>query len=60
MNCIFISNYFNHHQAELSESLNRITNGNFCFIEVEQMEKERINMGWGVKHYPYYVKYIYC
>lgn len=56
---VFISNYYNHHQAPLSESLNRLTDGNYIFVETELLEEERKNMGWEVKTYPAFVKKTY-
>lgn len=42
----FLSNYLNHHQIPFSESMNNIEGVKYYFIQTEQMEEERINMGW--------------
>ena len=55
MKIIFASNYFNHHQAPFSEAMNKLTNGQYCFIETEKMDSERIAMGWGLKEKPCFV-----
>lgn len=52
---VFISNYFNHHQKLLSDSLHKKLNGNYAFIETEKIDEERLNMGWGMNVYPDYV-----
>lgn len=46
MNIVFISNYINHHQIPLSDSLFELSGGNYTFIQTEPMEEERIKMGW--------------
>ena len=53
--CVFISNYYNHHQSSLSKAMYQLTNGKYSFIETMEMEEERKNMGWGVAEYPSYV-----
>lgn len=55
MNVVFISNYFNHHQASFSEAMYRLTNGGYYFIATEEMTEERKNMGWGYGKLPSYV-----
>ncbi len=44
---IFLSNYYNHHQAPFCEEMYRLTNGEFRFIQTEEMEEERVKLGWG-------------
>lgn len=44
----FFSNFLNHHQLLLAEELNRLTNGQFYFIEVMKIPDWLINSG-----YPY-------
>ena len=56
MKVIFISNFYNHHQACLCENLNFLTEGNFYFIQTMPMSEERLNMGWGVTLPPYVKK----
>lgn len=55
MKIVFLTNCYNHHQAPLAEALWNKTNGDFYFIETQQMTQERKNMGWGEKNYPSYV-----
>ena len=55
MKVVFISNYFNHHQAPFSEAMNKLTNGNYWFVAVEEMSEERKNMGWEHDNLPDYV-----
>ena len=45
MKTVFISNYFNHHQKPVSEKMNEISE--YTFIQTEEMEEERKNLGWG-------------
>ena len=59
MRVVFISNYFNHHQAPFSYAIDKLTNGNYTFIETEPIEEERKNMGWGINNYPKFVKKSY-
>lgn len=47
MRIVFVSNYYNHHQAPLSEAFYIKTNGNYYFIQTMPMENERKKMGWG-------------
>lgn len=46
MRIVFVSNYYNHHQAPLSEAFYIKTNGNYYFIQTMPMEDERKKMGW--------------
>ena len=43
---IFISNYFNHHQVPLSQELYNLTDGNFRFIELEEMPQSFKDSGY--------------
>ena len=52
---VFVSNYYNHHQASLSRAMYEQTDHRFAFIETEPMSAERIAMGWGEKEKPSYV-----
>lgn len=50
MKLVFISNYFNHHQQPVSDRFYELcleNGGTYTFIQTEQMEQERIAMGWG-------------
>lgn len=46
MKIVFISNYFNHHQAPLSDALHRQTQGNLLFVETASMPRERRVLGY--------------
>lgn len=59
MKVVFVSNYYNHHQAPFSEAMYKLTNGNYTFIATEPMEEERLNMGWGISDFPNFVKFQY-
>lgn len=43
-----ISNYINHHQIPFSEALCDMPGVEYCFIQTEPMEEERVKMGWGL------------
>ena len=50
MKLVFVSNYFNHHQQPVSDrfdELCRKQGGSYTFVQTEQMEEERLKMGWG-------------
>lgn len=49
MTITFISNYLTLHQIPLCEAMYRELGDNFRFVNIEQMEAERILMGWGNK-----------
>lgn len=49
MRIVFVSNYHTHHQVPFSEAMNTLTNGRYCFIETEEMETERVAMGWEIE-----------
>ena len=55
MKIIFISNYYTHHQSELSTAIADRSDVEFYFIETEPMEEERRNMGWELESKPAYV-----
>ena len=59
MRIVFVSNYYNHHQAALSEALHTITDGRYYFIQTEPMDEERKGMGWGSIDLPEFVKLSY-
>ncbi len=42
----FASNYINHHQIPFCEAMLDRLGGNFVFIQMEEMEQERLAMGW--------------
>lgn len=51
----FFSNYFNHHQKALCDSISSCEGVVFYFVETEPMEDFRKNMGWEMNEYPDYV-----
>lgn len=59
MKFVFVSNFYNHHQSELSRTFYKLTNGSYYFIETAPIEEERTKMGWGQKELPDYVKKSY-
>lgn len=59
MRVVLISNYYNHHQSAFSTNMNRITCGEFTFIEMERMTAEHKALGYGLEGIPDYVKYIH-
>lgn len=46
MKIIFVSNYINHHQIPVSNELYRQLGEDYCFIQTEPIEAERLQMGW--------------
>lgn len=49
MKVVFISNYYNPHQAPFSERMNQMLGeGNYWFIETDQMSDERRKMGYEI------------
>lgn len=56
---VFVSNYFNHHQEELSENLYKKTNGDYRFVSTTTMRDERKALGYGTKKDPEYVLHAY-
>ena len=59
MKTVFLSNYYNHHQAPFSKAMDRLTNHNYYFIETEPIGGERQKLGWGIKDYPSFVRRMY-
>ena len=59
MKVTFVSNYINHHQIPVSNVMYNKLDSNYCFIQTEPMEEERIKMGWdtGFDDIPYLKKY---
>lgn len=46
MKITFVSNYLTIHQIPFCELMYRELGANFCFVNTEEMETERIMMGW--------------
>lgn len=59
MKITFVSNYINHHQIPLAEELYAVLGEEYRFIQTEEMEAERIQMGWDshTESLPYLLKY---
>lgn len=59
MKITFVSNYINHHQTPMSEELYNILGDDYRFIQTEEMEEERVRMGWNshTDTLPYLLKY---
>ena len=43
---VFLSNYYNHHQAPFSEAMYRFTDGNYRFIATGEISEERLKLGY--------------
>lgn len=56
MKIAFVSNYINHHQIPFCNEMDRLTKGNFTFVQTEAMEAERVRMGWHEEERPGYVR----
>ena len=54
MKVTFASNYLTHHQVPFCESMYDLLGDDFSFISFEQMEDERVKMGWTLKELPMY------
>lgn len=46
MKITFVSNYINHHQIPVSNELYRQMGEDYCFVQTELIEAERLQMGW--------------
>ncbi len=59
MKVTFVSNYINHHQIPLAEELYAVLGEEYRFIQTEEMEEERVRMGWNARteSLPYLLKY---
>ena len=59
MKITFISNYINHHQIPLANELYKRLGMDYRFIQTENMEEDRIKMGWAteVNDIPYVLNY---
>lgn len=55
---ILVSNYINHHQIPFCNAMYRLLGGAFAFCQTEEMEEERIRMGWKEQQdIPYLILY---
>lgn len=59
MKVTFVSNYINHHQMPFCEEMYGRLKEDYCFIQTEPMEEERVKMGWdaSLAELPYVRKY---
>jgi len=55
MKIVFLSNFFNHHQQPFSDAMEKLTNGQYYFVETEKMDAERIRLGYTMSNIPSYV-----
>ena len=60
MKIVFVSNYFNHHQAPFAQAMDELTQHGFTFVETMRMTDERKKMGWSDEEKPVYVKQAYA
>ena len=56
MKIVFVSNYYNHHQAPLCRELNRLAE-EFRFVATSEMRAERRALGYGMDTIPDFVRY---
>lgn len=56
MKIVFVSNYYNHHQAPLCRALSRQVE-EFYFIATSEMRRERREMGYAMADVPDFVRY---
>jgi glycosyltransferase involved in cell wall biosynthesis len=47
MKIVFLSNFLNHHQIPFCQSMQKLTDGGFYFVQTERVNAERRNMGYG-------------
>lgn len=57
MKIVFVSNYYNHHQAPLCQALAEQTQGQFTFVATSEMREERREMGYELTDVPEFVRY---
>lgn len=55
MRLVFVSNYYNHHQAPFCEAVSALPGVDFHFVATEPMENERIAGGWATASAPIFV-----
>ena len=57
MTIVFLSNFFNHHQAYLSNRLYELTDGNYRFVATEAVPEERKKLGYSECAENYVIQY---
>lgn len=55
MEIVLVSNFYNHHQAPLSEALSSIRDVEYHFVSTGQMSAQRKEFGWGIENQPDFV-----
>ena len=55
MKVVFVSNYYNHHQAPFSKAISSQPEVEYHFIETGVMSEERRKLGYGLSEYPSFV-----
>ena len=56
MRIVFVSNFFNHHQAPLADCLYSLCNGDYVFIETTEVPESRKKVGFPIIERPYLLK----
>ena len=56
MKCVFISNYYNHHQSDFCNQLHDKLGENFVFIATNKISNDRIKLGYQNGSLPVFVK----
>lgn len=57
MKITFISNYLNHHQLPLCKELSKLTNDNFRFVACEEINPDRISLGYSdMNQHPFVIR----
>ena len=59
MKLVFVTNYYNHHQAPVAQAMYELTGYSYAFIETRLIPAERLSMGWGREEKPGYVLQAY-
>ena len=57
MKIVFLSNFYNHHQAFISRKLYELTDGNYYFISTEDVPCERKKLGYQDSVGPFVISY---
>ena len=57
MKIVFLSNFYNHHQAAMSKKLYELTNGNYYFIATSDIPEERKKLGYAEMTEPFLLLY---
>lgn len=57
MKIVFVSNFFNHHQAFVSDRLYKLVQGDFRFIAMTEVPQERKELGYSEEVSDYVIRY---